>query len=379
VARGGQGVVSPLAASNVGHRDPDSWEIAPILLSRLEDFIHMTAHELSVLARTRFRIAGFGSAYPSAVLTNRELADDLGVGSDWIESRCGIQSRFVAGAGETTHSLAVAAAGQALAAVSSWVPDCLICATFTPEHQLCPTAPAIARSLGLGPIAAFDINAACSGGAVGLLTALSLLAAGTFERVLLVASDTTTRHLAPDDARTRILFGDGAAALLLESDPSCGIALRSWVAGSDGTGATLFHIPSGETTVSMHGRELFRFASQRGSEMLTEACSLAGIAPSDVDYVLVHQANLRIVECLQERTAIPPEKWVVNIGGIGNTAAASILLTLGDLLHERVPADGERILLGAFGAGLTWCAAVFEWGVPAQPLCLSVAPGPIAA
>src|SRR4030095_9350373 len=126
---------------------------------------------------------------------------------------------------------------QAMAG-ASWRPDCLICATFTPEYRLCPSAPSIVRSLGLGPIAAFDVNAACSGGVVGLLTALSFIAAGTFERVLLVASDTTTRHLAADDARTRILFGDGAAALLLESQPMQGIALRSWVAGSDGAGAT---------------------------------------------------------------------------------------------------------------------------------------------
>jgi 3-oxoacyl-[acyl-carrier-protein] synthase-3 len=260
--------------------------------------------------------------------------------------------------------LAVAAADQALAPVSSWRPDCLICATFTPEYQLCPTAPAIARSLGLGPIAAFDINAACSGGALGLLTALSLLAAGTFERVLLVASDTTTRHLAKDDARTRILFGDGAAALLIEKDASSGIALRSWIAGSDGSGANLFHIPNGKSAVSMHGRDLFRFASQTGSNMLHEACSLAGLSTSDVDYVLIHQANLRIVECLQERTTIPRRKWLVNIGGVGNTAAASVLLAFADLLHNVVPDDGERILLGAFGAGLTWCAGVLEWGAP---------------
>jgi 3-oxoacyl-[acyl-carrier-protein] synthase-3 len=324
----------------------------------------MFAHESSVLSRARFRIAGCGSAFPSTVLTNRELADDLGVDADWIESRCGIQSRYVARGGETTHSLAVAAASKALAAVSSWRPDCLICATFTPEYQLCPTAPAIARSLGLGPIAAFDMNAACSGGAVGLLTALSLLAAGTFERVLLVASDTTTRHLAKDDARTRILFGDGAAALLIEKDESSGIALRSWIAGSDGSGAHLFHIPHGESAVSMHGRDLFRFASQRGSDLLQDACSLAGLSTYEVDYVLIHQANLRILECLQERTAIPRSKWLVNIAGLGNTAAASVLLALVDLLDNVVPDDGERILLGAFGAGLTWCAGVLEWGAP---------------
>ena len=318
----------------------------------------------SPLTRARFRITGFGSAYPSGALTNRELAEQFGVDPYWIESRCGIQSRCVAGPGETTRSLGVEAARQALATESARPPDCLICATFTPEYRLCPTAPAIARSLGLGPIAAFDVNAACSGGAVGLLTALSLLAAGTFERILLVASDTTTRHLAAGDVDTRILFGDGAAALLLENDVRRGIALRSWVAGSDGTGATMFHVPEGERTVSMHGRGLFRFATERGSEMLREACSLAQLPIHDVDCVLVHQANMRIVKRLQERTGIAPEKWHVNIGKIGNTAGASVLLALASMLQERTPADGTRVLLGAFGAGLTWCAAVLEWGVP---------------
>jgi 3-oxoacyl-[acyl-carrier-protein] synthase-3 len=114
----------------------------------------------------------------------------------------------------------------------------------------------------------------------------------------------------------------------------------------------------------MHGRELFRFATERGCEVLREACSLAQLSVADVDCVLVHQANLRIVKRLQERTGIAPEKWHVNIGKIGNTAAASVLLTLASLLQERTPVDGTRILLGAFGAGLTWCAAVLEWGVP---------------
>jgi 3-oxoacyl-[acyl-carrier-protein] synthase-3 len=320
---------------------------------------------LAALSQTRFRIAGFGSALPSEVVTNDDLVDRLGLDAGWIESRCGIRRRHVAGPGDTTHTLAVAAAADAMAAVPAWRPDCVICATFTPDYRLCPTAPAIARSLGLGPIAAFDLNAACSGGALGLLTAVSFIAAGTFERVLLVAADTTTRHLARDDARTQILFGDGAAALLLERDAQCGIAVRSWLAGSDGTGASFFHVPRGQDAVSMRGRELFRFATQKGAEVLHDACAQAGIAPSGVDRVVVHQANLRIVECLQERTGIAPEKWTVNIGMIGNTAAASVLFALTDMLRSGALEDGTRVLLAAFGAGLTWCAGVLEWGVSA--------------
>ena len=328
------------------------------------------------LQNARFRIAGWARAFPSISLPNKDLASQLGVDPEWIRERCGVQSRYISGPGETTSVLAVRAARQALRDNPAFRPDCLVCATFTPDYPLCPCGPAIAHALELGPIPAFDLNAACSGGVLGLITALSFLAAGTARRVLLVASDTVTHHLADDDAHTRILFGDGAAAFLIETCPS-GIALRSWVMGSDGAGAKLFHVPHGGSaapwqapgngdpraaTVSMQGRPLFRFASQRGTEMLLETCTKAGIRPDALDWVLVHQANVRIVEQLQERTGIPPEKWIVNMMGIGNTCSASVLLALGDLLDRRVTVPGNRVLLAGFGAGLTWAAALFEWG-----------------
>ena len=230
---------------------------------------------------------------------------------------------------------------------------------------------------GVGTRPAFDINAACSGGVLGLITSLSFIAAGTAQRILLIASDTVTHHLSGDDAQTRILFGDGAAAFLIEACPGTGIALRAWVMGSDGSGAKLFHVPHGGSaapwqapgngdargaTVSMQGRPLFRFASQKGTEMLLETCAQAGIKPDDLDWVLVHQANIRIVEQLQERTGIAPEKWIVNMVGIGNTCSASVLLALGELLERQLAKPGDHVLLAGFGAGLTWAAALFEWG-----------------
>jgi len=336
----------------------------------------MAQEEPLALQHTRFRIAGFARAFPCSTLKNGDLAAQLGVAPEWIEARCGVHSRYISGPGETTTSLGVRAARAALERAPSFRPDCLVCATFTPDYPLCPSGPAIAHALELGPVPAFDLNAACSGGVLGLLTALSFIAAGTAKRVLLVASDTVTRHLADDDAHTRILFGDGAAAFLIEACPQ-GIQLRSWVMGSDGSGAKLFHVPHGGSaapwqapgngdprgaTVSMQGRPLFRFASQRGTEMVLEACAKAGIQPDDLDWVLVHQANVRIVEQLQERSGIAPEKWIVNMGGIGNTCSASVLLALGDLLDRKVTRSGDQVLLAGFGAGLTWAAALFEWG-----------------
>lgn len=328
------------------------------------------------LEQARFRIAGWARALPSNILGNKDLAAQLGVEPNWIQERCGVESRHISGPGETTTTLGVRAAREAMRTSPGFRPDCLVCATFTPDYPLCPSGPAMAHALDLGPVPAFDLNAACSGGVLGLITALSFLAAGTARRVLLVASDTVTHHLAEDDAHTRILFGDGAAAFLIEACPT-GIALRSWVMGSDGAGAKLFHVPHGGSaapwqepgngdpraaTVSMQGRPLFRFASQRGTEMLLETCSKGGIKPDDLDWVLVHQANIRIVEQLQERTGIAPEKWIVNMMGIGNTCSASVLLALADLLDRRLTAAGDRVLLAGFGAGLTWAAALFEWG-----------------
>jgi 3-oxoacyl-[acyl-carrier-protein] synthase III len=333
------------------------------------------------LQQARFRIAGWARAFPSNTLENKELAIQLGVDPQWIKERCGVESRHISGPGETTVSLGARAAGQALRNCPSFRPDCLVCATFTPDYPLCPSGPGIAHALDLGPIPAFDLNAACSGGVLGLITALSFLAAGTAQRVLLVASDTVTHHLSDDDAHTRILFGDGAAAFLIEACAT-GIALRSWVMGSDGSGAKLFHVPHGGSaapwqapgngdprgaTVSMQGRPLFRFASQRGTEMLIETCTKAGIRPDDLDWVLVHQANVRIVEQLQQRTGIAPEKWIVNMAGIGNTCSASVLLALGDLLDRHLTVSGDKVLLAGFGAGLTWAAALFEWGETIPP------------
>jgi 3-oxoacyl-[acyl-carrier-protein] synthase-3 len=329
------------------------------------------------LQQLRFRIAGWAQAFPATALENLALAKQLGVDPEWIRARCGVQSRYVSGPGETTTTLGVRAAREVLSRVPGFRPDCLLCATFTPDYPLCPCGPAIAHSLELGPIPAFDLNAACSGGVLGLISALSFIAAGTAQRVLLVASDTVTHHLADDDAHTRILFGDGAAAFLIEAASSAGMCLRSWVMGSDGAGAKLFHVPHGGSaapwqapgngdpraaTVSMQGRPLFRFASQRGTEMLLETCTRAGITTDDLDWVVVHQANVRIVEQLQERTGIAPEKWIVNMMEIGNTCSASVLLALAELLDRNLAARGDHVLLAGFGAGLTWAAALFEWG-----------------
>jgi 3-oxoacyl-[acyl-carrier-protein] synthase-3 len=321
----------------------------------------------------RFRIAGVGTALPANVLSNADLSRELGVEQDWIAARCGIETRYRASGEETTLTLAVEASQQVLAETPGFHPDLLICSTFTPEYPLCPTAPSVASRLGLGPVGAFDINAACSGAAVGFLTAVHFLASGFVKRILLVCSDTPTKFLHDEDQNTRILFGDGAAAMALESAPNCRSRILSWDMGSDGAGAAWFYCPAGGSaqpngngsiaanTVKMEGRALFKFAIDLGSRLMLDLCDKAGARLEDVRHVLVHQANLRIIRGLQEKVPIPSDRWAVNISEVGNTSAASIPLALAERMRTHAFHEGDLILTLGFGAGLTWAGFLMQW------------------
>ncbi len=323
----------------------------------------------------RFRIAGCGTALPLEALTNETLAGELGVEEGWILARCGIEQRFQSNREETTLSLAVEASRRALEFDPKPDPDLLLCSTFTPQYMLCPTAPAIARELDLPPIGAFDINAACSGAAIGFLTSINFLATGFARRVLLVCSDTPTKYLNQTDRNTRILMGDGAAAMVLETTPDCESHILSWLWGSDGSGRDMFHVPGGgsaqppatlngsenEMSVAMDGRSLFRFAVEKGSEAIASLIEKAKLEAGDVDWVIVHQANRRIIQALIDRSGIAPERWISNIGGVGNTVAASIPLALAQGMEQGVFQHGHRVLVLGFGAGLTWAGFLMQW------------------
>ena len=326
----------------------------------------------------RFRIAGCGTALPRTPLSNVELAKQLGVETSWIESRCGVETRYKSEGDETTLTLAVEASKMVLAQVPDFVPDLLICSTFTPEYLLCPTAPAIAHKLALGPIGAFDLNAACSGAAIGFLTAINFLATGFAKRVLLVCSDTPTKFLADGDRNTRILMGDGAAAMALETTDSCQSRILSWSIGSDGEGAAYYSVPVGGSAcpqppatallegelalaVKMEGRQLFKFAVARGAELIEQICEKASVAMENVNWVLIHQANLRIINALREKVGISEDRWVVNVNAVGNTVAASIPLALAECLDRHAFKEGDIILVVGFGAGLTWAGFLMQW------------------
>jgi 3-oxoacyl-[acyl-carrier-protein] synthase III len=325
----------------------------------------------TALDQFRFRIAGFGSAVPSQRLDNQHLACELNLDREWIEKRCGIQSRWVAGDAETTTSLAITASQRALAVAPERKVDLVICCTFTPDHLLCPSAPAIAAGLQLES-GAFDLNAACSAGVVGLLTALQFLASGAASRVLLVCSDTTTKFLDSGDVDTRIIFGDAASALVLDTCESNDIRVRSFAVGSDGSAAGLFRVPNGgsanrgqtngrDRSVIMNGSAVFRSAVRVGSRLVQDLCDKAGLKPNEINWVIPHQANARIIQSLQETSSICPSRWVTNLREYDNTASASVTLALVDSLTAGLIKTGQRVLLAGFGAGLTWGGLLLEW------------------
>ncbi len=326
----------------------------------------------------QFVLRGWGKCLPDNVLDNQALGAALGVEPASITSRTGIVERRVAGPGDSASSLAVTAGRQALAAarVDPDDVDLVLLSTYTPDRLLCPTAPKVAHGLGATRAGAFDINGACSGGVTALITATSLINAGVFNNALVTTADLTTLFVRPGDEKTRLVFGDGAAALFVER-PGLG-STRPWtllssVMGADGSGEGLFCVPSGgsakphngdedghyilnhvDYSVSMNGRAIFRFGVEQGAEVVNTLCERAGVAPRDVRWIVPHQANLRIISALIEKSGVPSDRWFVNIQRYGNTASTSVPLALTELLDTGSIAPGDVVLLVAFGAGLTW-------------------------
>ncbi len=330
----------------------------------------------------RFHVRGYGTAFPDAVLGNEELAKKLGIDPATIEAKTGIIERRVAADSDAASTLGALAAQRALEA--SGIPadeiDLVLLSTYTPDHLLCPTGPELAHRIGAGRAGAFDLNAACSGGVTALLTGATMLESGAFERILVVTSDLTTKYLAPDDPKTRLVFGDGAAALLLDRQARGSEApweILSASVGADGSGADLFKFPAGGSAgpafvngqavedapaVYMNGRVIFRFGVETGEAVIDELCQKARITKDDVAFVVPHQANLRIISALVERTGIGTDRWIVNIQRYGNTASSSVPIALTELVQSGRLATGDIVLLVAFGAGLTWSGLALRAG-----------------
>jgi 3-oxoacyl-[acyl-carrier-protein] synthase-3 len=324
-------------------------------------------------------IAGAGSYLPPKLVTNDDLAARLDTSDEWIRTRTGMSVRHVVEPGDATSDLAVEAGGRAIASAGGGGADAVILATTTPDRQVPPTAPQIATRLGLGTGAAFDLSAACAGFLYGLAAAAGLIATGAAERVLLIGADAFTTMVDPDDRNTVVLFGDAAGAVLLragEADEPGAVGLP--VLGSDGSLADLIQIPAGgsrsrsscppskqpdpgDVYFKMNGRETFRHAVRRMSEASREAVARAGWELADVDRLCAHQANLRILAAVADELKFTPEQQLSNIAEVGNTAAASLPTLLAHCAADGSLKAGHRVLLTAFGGGLSWGAATLTW------------------
>ncbi|MBW3626233.1 MAG: ketoacyl-ACP synthase III [Actinobacteria bacterium] len=306
---------------------------------------------------TGVAVTGWGVALPDTAVTNAELEARLDTSDRWITERTGIRERRIGG---TTGQLAAAAARQALTAADATPAsvDLLVVATSTPDQQLPATASTVQHTLGLR-CGAFDVNAACSGFVYALVAGTGMSMAGA-RRVLVVGADVMSRVTDQDDRSTAVLFGDGAGAVVLDAVEGPG-QLLGWDLGSDGSLRHLLQADIGGY-VQMEGKEVFRRAVRVMVESSEMALQRAGLTIDDVDLLVPHQANTRIITAACERLGIPMERAAMVLHRTGNTSAASIPLALGDAVDAGRVAKGDIVLLVGFGAGMTWASAVLRWG-----------------
>ena len=333
-------------------------------------------------------ITGWGMYAPSRVMTNDDLSKIVDTSNEWIVSRTGIRERRIAADDETTTTLSVHAARDALA-VAGMDPrqvDLVIVATCSPDYPLPATSVTVATALGATRAAGFDLQAACSGFVYGLATGSSFIRSGMYRNVLLIGVEVLSRFLNWNDRNTCVLFGDGAGAVLLEASEQPG-GLLGFELFSDGTGYEGIIVPAGgsacpaspRTTaegkhfIQMAGREVYKYATRQLADSATAALRDAGMTVDQVDQFVFHQANLRIIENVQRQLAIPDEKIYINIEKYGNTSAASVPMALVEAIAAGRVKPGDKILMAAFGAGYTAGAAVVEW--TADPARAFLAPG----
>ena len=325
----------------------------------------------------RARISGTGRFVPDRKLTNSELEELVETSDDWIVARTGIRERRIAEREDATSDLATRAAEAALenAGIAASDLDVIMVATASPDMLFPSTAALVQRNLDPGrPIPAFDFSAACSGFVYGLQFARDFAAAGRYRTMLLVGAETLSRLVDYQDRGTCILFGDAAGAVVIEaSDGPGGIAATCL--RSDGAFWDLIHLPGGaarrpaspymltqrEQYIRMNGRGVFKLAVPSMEQALRDAAEEAGWDLDDVAHFLVHQANARILEAVAERLGIDAERVPSNIEHMGNTSAASIPVLMDECHRQGRFKPGDKLLLAAFGAGLTWGAAALEW------------------
>ena len=321
-------------------------------------------------------LRGIGSYVPAKILDNKELSLKVETSDDWIRTRTGIRERRIASPDQPTSELALNAARKAIdaAQIQPDEIDLVIVATITPDMAFPSTACILQHKLGLGKVACFDLEAACSGFLYSLDVADGMLASGRYKCALVIGAEKMSSILDWEDRTTCVLFGDGAGAAIIMTEGD-GPNLVGFRSGADGSNPSLLHQPAGgskqpasitsienrEHFLKMNGKEIFKSAVRVMEKATRELLEANGLATQDVDHVIPHQANVRIVESMAQRLEIPLEKFFCNLDRHGNTSAASIPIAFDEACNRGIFRKGEIGVLVAFGAGLTWSATLVRF------------------
>lgn len=321
------------------------------------------------------RLTGWGHYAPAKILTNAELSQMVDTSDEWIVQRSGIRERRIAADGETTSSMAVNAGAAALrqAGLAATDLDLIIVATSTPDYHTPPVSSLVQHALGAPGVPAFVVETGCTGFVYALTVAYQFIQSGAYRTVLVIGVELLSRFVNWQDRATCVLFGDAAGAVVVQAtDQPCG--LRGFELGSDGSQAATIMMPGGGSAqpfsqtvldehahyIQMNGPEVFKFATRIIGASCRRVLQHAGLTLETIDWIIPHQANLRILQAAAQQMAIPLDRFVINIARYGNTSAASIPLALSEAIHSGQIQPGQRLLLTAFGAGLTWATAILD-------------------
>lgn len=310
-------------------------------------------------------------------MTNDDMAQLVETSDEWIRTRTGICERHFAAEGENTSDMAAAAARKAIkaAGIGGEEIDLVVVATMTPDMPFPSTACLVQNKVGLRKITAFDVQAACSGFVYALNIASSMLQAGAYKKALVIGAEKTSPILDFQDRTTCVLFGDGASAAVLGTSPVPGVGILGSLGGADGSNPTLLYQPAGGSAIpasgdsllarqhflKMNGKEVFKLAVRVMEQASLEILTQEGFETRDLDLVIPHQANMRIIESLAKRMKLPMDCFHNNLDRFGNTSAASVGIALDEALRQGRIKSGDLVLLVAFGAGLTWGASLLKW------------------
>lgn len=321
-------------------------------------------------------IVGTGHSVPSRILTNADLERMVDTSDEWITTRSGIKERHISEPSQATSDLSIEAARNAMDA-AGWKPgdvEAVIVGTVTPDFAFPCTAAIVANKLGLPTIPCYDFEAGCTGFIYGLIQARALILSETLDRILVIGGETLTKITNWKDRSSCVLFGDGAGAVAVSSQGPGGL-LGGWHWGADGSFGSLLcqkaggtrepltheGLDQGRNTIYMEGGEIFKNAVRAMRDSALLALEKEGITRGDVDLLISHQANVRIIDATARALGLPPEKVFVNIHKFGNTSSASIPIALDEVVRSGAVKPGMNLVLAAFGAGLTWGGMVLRW------------------